>query len=150
MGNKSGFLASLEKYLFARIKTSPIPWSWVGIAILLPIIVLSIWYHSESSSAARNKHELVRIAASEGDYNTAKRYYADDMSELRDLVYPALKIEERILVLKDKLKEYPESIELYLAIANLHSQIGESSVADEYREKARILNPIDLTPELRQ
>ncbi len=146
MGNKSGFLAGLEKYLFARIKTSPIPWSCVGIAILLPMIVLSICYHSESSSAARNKHELVKLAASEGDYNTARKYYSDDMGELRDLVYPALKIEERILVLKDKLKEYPESVELYLAIANLYTQTGETSLADEYREKARILNPIDLTP----
>lgn len=143
MTKQSGFLSSVEQYAWHRMKTSPLSWSWIGVGIVIIAIVTSALTTKEATISARNKTELVKIAAEAGDYKTAELFFDEEMESLRDLVYPARKLESRIVELKATTELYPESTRIFLELANLYDQIGENDLRDLYREKARVLNPND-------
>jgi tetratricopeptide (TPR) repeat protein len=115
--------------------------------------LLLSWAASKNSLAgARTQNEAIKKAAEQGDYQTAQALYEEMnsgstepvlgvMSEIETLVYPERKVEQRISELLLKLEEYPGNREIYLSLAELYSQIGNEESAQEYREKARILDP---------
>lgn len=141
MGNSRHFLASLEAYGWARIKKSPLPWSYVGITLIFALLIICVASDNQSTTKARTKTELVKMAVQRGDYSTAEKYFDERMNSIEDLVYPRRKIERRIVELREKADQYPESVDLYVGISKLYQQLDESELASEYREKARILSP---------
>lgn len=141
MGKSRHFFASLEAYGWARIRKTPLPWSYVGIVLIITILILSVASNNQSSVKARTMTELVEMAAQRGDYSTAEKYFDESMNFIEELVYPKRKIERRIVELREKADQYPESVDLYIGISKLYQQLDEIELASEYREKARILSP---------
>ncbi|MFZ2199724.1 MAG: hypothetical protein WAV40_02970 [Microgenomates group bacterium] len=144
--NKSlRFWASLELYLRKVAGRSPLPWPAWGIGLVLVVFGTSLKYSRDSVAGARNTREVVITAAKRGDYETAREllnhYSIRPLDQLEDLVYPERKVETRIAELENKLEIYPENREIYLGIAELYRQLGNEEKTQEYRERARILDP---------
>lgn len=152
MKSSDSFWQSLEKYTWKTVSRSPLSWPQVVVPMIVLILLLSITSAKNSLSNARSTAEAIRAATERGDYQTAKSLYEkmtgtgkDPVlglsSELEELVYPERRVEQRISELSLKLEEYPGNREIYLTLAELYSQIGNQEIAQEYREKARILDP---------
>ncbi len=141
MKKNLGFGEAIELYLRKVVGRSPLPWPIIGIALFLIVFGFSLKYSRDSTAGARNIREVVEVAAKRGDYATARSLWDDSMSDLEDLVYPERKIAKRIEELTQSLETYPESREIYQAIAELYKQLGNDEKVQEYRERARILDP---------
>lgn len=153
MKKKTSFWLSFEKYIYRVVGRSPLPWSWIGIGAVLLVMVMSWSYRDQSVAEASSMHEVIRGAASNGDYALAQTLFEQNQdsrsndqvlgvgTELEDIVYPENKVEQRIQELEQKLLEYPENREIYLALSDLYRQLKQTDKSDEYREKARILDP---------
>lgn len=141
MKRKDGFWNSLEKYGWSVVGRSPLPWAWIGVGIVLSIMVISMVYGGQSVVGARNIEQVIGVAARNGDYETAQKFWSESMVGLEDKVYPERKIEFRIAELEQKLDEYPGNRQIYLALGELYGELGNSERAEEYREKARVLDP---------
>ena len=143
MKKSVGFWGSLEQYLGKVIERSPLPryWRWMGIGLVLVVVVSSAVSAKSSVVGATSLAAVVEKAARLGDYQLAQELWNESMSGLGDLVYPERKVERRIAELEAKLVEYPGNRQIYLALTELYGQMGNSERADEYREKARILDP---------
>ncbi len=151
MKKKSGFWNSLEKYGWSVVGRSPLPYTWVAVGLISIVVAVSWLNHGKSVVGARNVEQMVEIAARQGDYQIAQKYWSEGMGEIEDIVYPERKVERRIAELEQKLEEYPGNRQIYLALANLYDQLEGTRVdtgvdpyegrAAEYREKARILDP---------
>lgn len=147
MKKKLSFWESLEMYLRKVAGRSPLSWSAWGIGLILVVLATSLKYSRDSVVGARDTKEVVEIAARRGDYQTAREILNhltnEPLNYLEDLVYPERKVQARIVELEHKLEIYPENRELYLAIAELYRQLGNEGKAQEYSERARILDPND-------
>lgn len=141
MKRKESFWNNLEKYGWSVVRRSPLPWAWIGVGIVLSIMVISLVYGGQSVVGARNIEQVIGVAARQGDYQTAQKYWSESMGEIEDIVYPERKVERRIAELEQKLDEYPGNRQIYLALGELYGELGNSERAEEYREKARILDP---------
>lgn len=146
MKKKERFWRSLEKYGYGVARRSPLPWPYVGLALIIVVIAVSWGNVKNSVVSARNVRDVIEKAVNRGDYQTAKELLTNDgvlgvESELEDKVYPERVVERRIGVLEEKLKEYPENRDIYLALADLYGQLDNQEKSDEYREKARVLDP---------
>ncbi len=104
---------------------------------------------------AENIHQVIEKAARLGDYETAKELYescivpwCQSITGLEDKVYPERVVERRISELEQKLESYPENIQIYLMLADLYGQIGSGERSNEYREKARVLDPNPSTSQV--
>lgn len=124
------------------------------------VLLASALNVKNSVVGARGSEEVVSKAAERGDYETAKELFnqrtkesenrgvlgaetdpSSDEASLEDRVYPEKVVERRIDELEEKLGEYPGDREIYLALADLYGQLGNQDKSDEYREKARVLDP---------
>lgn len=141
MKKKSGFWQSLERYGWKVLGRSPLPYTWIAVGLIGIVVAVSWLNHGKSVVGARNIEQMVEIAARQGDYQTAQKYWSESMGEIEDVVYPERKVERGIAELEAKLTEYPGNREIYLALGELYGQLGNSERAEEYREKARILDP---------
>lgn len=147
------FWLSLELYLRNVVKRSPIRWQWVGVGLVGLVLFTSLLNVKNSIVGVKNTREAIELAVSRGDYETAQELFNHKSqmtnsqmvlgvdSELEDKVYPERKVERKIAELEEKLKEYPSNREIFLQLAELYGQIGNQEKSDEYREKARILDP---------
>lgn len=157
MKKSSGFWISLEKYGQRVIGRSPLPqfWPWLGVGLVVILLVGSGLGRKESLVGATSRSEAIKRAAKLGDYQTAAelleqgREIKEDKvlgveSELEEIVYPEMIVWRRIEELEEKLEVYPGSKEIYLMLTSLYLQLGQLERADEYREKARILDPNGL------
>lgn len=141
MKRKESFWNSLEKYGWSVVRRSPLPYTWIAVGLIGIVVVTSWLNHENSVVGARNIEQMVEIAARQGDYQTAQKYWGESMREIEDIVYPERKVEKRIMDLEQKLDEYPGNRQIYLGLADLYKQLGNSEKSDEYREKARVLSP---------
>ena len=155
MKKATSFWESLEKYSWNTIKRSALPqyWPWVGVGLVAAIVVASLVSMDNSVTAAMTQQEIALKAAERGDYETAKtifKHYTNQPlnhlvlgaeSELEDKIYPERAVERRIAVLEEKLGDYPESKAIYLMLSSLYDQLGNEEMSNEYREKARVLDP---------
>ncbi len=141
MKKNLGFGEAIELYLRKVVGRSPLPWPVIGITLILIVFGVSLKYSRDSVVAAKNFKDVVEVAAKRGDYATARSLWDDSMNDLEDMVYPERKITKRIEELTQSLEIYPESREIYLALSNLHMQLGNDEKSQEYRERARILDP---------
>jgi tetratricopeptide (TPR) repeat protein len=149
MNKTESFWLSLEKYGWRVVRRSPLPryWRHVVIGVVLVAMATSFKYMKYSVASAENTKQVVEKAARSGDYETAQRLYEriqtpdDRLQQLESLVYPERVVEQKIDELERKLEEYPSNRELYLDLAKLYDQLGKQESADQYREKARILDP---------
>jgi tetratricopeptide (TPR) repeat protein len=144
MKKNLGFGEAIELYLRKVVGRSPLPWPVIGITLILIVFGVSLKYSKDTVVGARNIRDVVEVAAKRGDYATARSLWNDSMSDLEDVVYPERKIVKRIEKLTQSLEMYPESREIYQAIAELYKQLGSEEKSQEYRERARILDPNDL------
>ncbi len=157
MEKNLGFGEAIELYLRKVVGRSPLPrlqklcfkhcgqaWPVIGISLIIIVFGVSLKYSKDSVVGARNIKDVVEVAARRGDYATARSLWDDSMSDLENMVYPERKIAKRIEELTQSLEVYPESREIYLAIAELYKQIGNEEKVQEYRERARILDPNEL------
>ncbi len=147
MKKNVGFGEAIERYLRKVVGRSPLPWPVIAIGLIIIVFGVSLKYSRDSAVGARNIREVVEVAAKRGDYQTArellKHYNIEPLDQLGELVYPERKIQIKIDELEKNLEIYPESREIYLAIAELYKQLGNTEKASEYLEKARILSPND-------
>ncbi len=145
MKKNLGFGEAIELYLRKVVGRSPLPWPIIGIGLIIIVFGVSLKYSRDSAVGARNIRDVVEVAAKRGDYQTArellKQYNIDPLDQLGELVYPERKIQNKIDELEQNLEIYPESREIYLALSNLHMQLGNDEKSQEYRERARILDP---------
>lgn len=145
MKKNTGFWRGLEKYGWKVVERSPLPYAWIAMGIWGLILGASWGQVRYSVVGARNVNEVVAKAASLGDYETARKllnhYTNEPLNHLEDLVYPERIVERRIAELEAKLTEYPGNRQIYLALGELYGQLGNGEKADEYRERARILDP---------
>jgi tetratricopeptide (TPR) repeat protein len=143
MKKNSGFGEAIEIYLRKVASRSPLPWSVVGIGIILIIFATSLAYKADSVVSAQRNEDVVVMAARRGDYQTARNMWDGSMNNIEDLVYPERKIEQKIGELEAKLGVYPENREIYLLLANLYNQLNDVERSSRYLELARILSPND-------
>ena len=153
MKKVEGFWGSLEQYMGKVIARSPLSeyWRHLGIGLVLVVVVSSAASAKNSVVGATSLEAVVEKAARLGDYETARKLWSESMSDLEDAVYPERKVERRIAELEGKLEEYPGNRQIYLGLADLYEQLAGTRVdagvdpykdkAEEYREKARILDP---------
>lgn len=150
---KTGFWRSLEKYLWKVVGRTPLPWTRVGLFVILIVLLSSLGNVKSSVSSARNSREVVERAARAGDYELARELYQgvsskDQVlgaeSELEDLVYPERVVWRRIDELEQKLEIYPGNREIYRTLSALYSEIGEEQKSSDYWEMVRELDPNDL------
>jgi tetratricopeptide (TPR) repeat protein len=140
------FWRGLERYFLRVMQRSPLPYAWVALGGICLVVIVSLMQSSNSLASARNLEDVVVTAASRGDYGLAQTVFEQIQDptfkhQVEDLVYPERKIEARIAELEQKLLEYPEHREIYLLLSNLYGQLNQDDKSDEYREKARILDP---------
>ncbi len=145
MKKVDGFWGSLEQYTWKVVERSPLPqhWQWMAVGIVLVVFVGSAVGAKSSVAGATRLEAVVEKAARLGDYQLAQELWNEPMSGLEDLVYPERKVERWIVELEAKLEQYPGNRQIYLTLADLYKQLGNSEKSDEYREKARILDPND-------
>jgi len=147
MKKNLGFGEAIERYLRKVVGRSPLPWPVIGIGLIIIVFGVSLKYSKDSTASARNIREVVEVAAKRGDYQTArellKQYNIEPLDQLGELVYPERKVQNKIDELEQSLEIYPESREIYLAIAELYKQLGNVEKGQEYRERARVLSPND-------
>ena len=153
-----GFWRSLEKYSWGVARRSPLPYTWIGVGIVLSMMGMSLVNVKNSTVGARELRDVIEKAVERGDYFLAEHLYQTEgkqvlgsSSELEDKIYPERVVERRIAELESRLEEYPGNREIYLILANLYQQLEGTRVdtgvdpykdkATEYREKARVLDP---------
>jgi len=153
-----GFWRSLEKYSWGVARRSPLPYTWIGVGIVLSMMGMSLVNVRNSTVGARELRDVIEKAVERGDYFLAEHLYQTEgkqvlgsSSELEDKIYPERVVERRIAELGGRLEEYPGNREIYLILANLYQQLEGTRVdtgvdsyknkATEYREKARVLDP---------
>jgi len=153
-----GFWRSLEKYSWGVARRSPLPYTWIGVGIVLSMMGMSLVNVRNSTVGARELRDVIEKAVERGDYFLAEHLYQTEgkqvlgsSSELEDKIYPERVVERRIAELEGRLEEYPGNREIYLILANLYQQLEGTRVdtgvdsyknkATEYREKARVLDP---------
>jgi len=153
-----GFWRSLEKYSWGVARRSPLPYTWIGVGIVLSMMGMSLVNVRNSTVGARELQDVIEKAVERGDYFLAEHLYQTEgkqvlgsSSELEDKIYPERVVERRIAELGGRLEEYPGNREIYLILANLYQQLEGTRVdtgvdsyknkATEYREKARVLDP---------
>lgn len=141
------FWLNLEAYSWAVIKRSKLSRSWREIVVgsIGMTLLVSVIGQRSSLSGARTVQEIVVKAGEAGDYQLARELYDDSMGELEDIVYPERKIERRIAELETALENYPSNREIYLSLGQLYGQLGQGENAERYLEKARILDPNQVT-----
>lgn len=141
------FWQSLEAYGQQVAERSPLPYTWIGIGMVVIVVVASALNTKNSVVGARSIEAVVEKAARLGDYAIAQKLWNNQSSitngQLEDLVYPERVVERRIRELEEKLGEYPENRDIYLMLAELYNQVNNMEKASEYREKARVLDPND-------
>jgi tetratricopeptide (TPR) repeat protein len=147
MKKNLGFGEAIELYLRKVVGRSPLPWPVIGIGLIIIVFGVSLKYSRDTVVGAKNIQDVVELAAKSGDYQTArellKHYNIEPLDQLGELVYPERKVQNKIDELEQSLEIYPESREIYLAIAELYKQLGNAEKASKYLEKARILSPND-------
>jgi hypothetical protein len=157
MKKSDGFWQSLEHYVYKTAGRSPLPWSWVGIGAVAIAMLLSLLNVKNSVASAENTREIIEKASERGDYETARKYFeqqvasedvlgansdpSTDEASLENKVYPDRAVEHRILELEEQLRKTPNHFEMFLELSRLNKLIGQEEPANEYREKARILDP---------
>ena len=153
MKNELNFWSSLEIYLRKIVGRSPIPYTYIGVLIVLLVLVTSVFNVKNSVVGLDSLGQVIIKSAKSGDYTLAEELFKKlevgqsgnnilgSESELEDVVYPEKIVERRIFQLENKLVEYPGNREIYLELAGLYGQLGHEEQSNEYREKARILDP---------
>lgn len=123
-------------------------WVWVGVAIVSLVLLTSALNAQNSVVGATTLKNVIEAATKRGDYALANRLYQAKgghvlgaEAELENMIYPEQVVERKIIELETKLADYPGNREIYLALSKLYSQLDNRVKADEYREKARILDP---------
>lgn len=138
------FFESLENYTWKLItRLSPtFPWLWVGLVVL--VISASLITAKSSLVGASGSIEAAVVAASVGDYDVAQSLWEKQIPVERgaeDKIYPDRVIEREITKYQELLTKYPGHRDIYLVLAQLYAQIGESEQTRVYLEMARELDP---------
>jgi hypothetical protein len=148
MKQPSSFFTSLEHYTHKVLSRSPIPYSYVGIAFIGLLLVVSLFQKRDSLAHVESTEQAIRVAAQSGDYLLAEELYTRHDStvlgantELERLIYPERVIEERITKVEENSLIYPENRQMYLLLSELYLQSGNQELASDYAERARILAP---------
>lgn len=147
------FWLGLEIYIRAVAKRNPVPYPWIGVGAIFLAILTSTVSSRASFVSVGSVAEAASRAASLGDYAAAQELFgklnsetANDsvlgaQSELEDKIYPERVLEKKIAELEDKITKYPGNREMFIELSNLYKQLGNQEMANEYREKARVLDP---------
>lgn len=152
MKSETNFWRSLEKYTWEVAKRTPLPWSVLGVVFICFVLLFSLLNGKNSVVTARSIEDIIEKAGRSGDYETASQLFEnrtlDNYSrvlgvatELEDIVYPENILYRSLTELTQKLDEYPNHFEMLLEISRLYTLLENKEQADEYREKARILDP---------
>ena len=124
-----------------------------GAGVVVVVLLSSFLNVKNSVVGAENITRVIGKSASAGDYKLADTLYRQYRvsgieyrvlgaeSELEDRVYPEKVVERRIAGLEGKLTEYPDNKELYLELSRLYGEIENEERAQEYWERARVLDP---------
>jgi tetratricopeptide (TPR) repeat protein len=141
MKKTMSFWQSLERYLWKVVGRSPLPYAWVGVAVVALVMAGSMIGAKTSVVGVGSLEGVVEKAARLGDYGLARELWSESKGELEDVVYPERKVERRIEELEQKLVEYPGNRQIYLGLSELYGQLGNGEKREEYLEKAWILDP---------
>lgn len=146
MKKQVGFWGSFENYTWkVAERVSPALLYFVAGLILL-VIGSSLVSGSASLAGARGLREASIRAARVGDYTKAQALWRSQQengstSEVEDIIFPHRVIEREIAKYEEMLVKYPGHRDIYLVLAKLYNQIGESEQATNYLELARELDP---------
>lgn len=149
MKKKHNFWESLEAYGWKVAGRSPLPYSWIGVGMVVVVMVSSLLNVKNSVVGAKNEREIIEQAAQNGDYRLARELYGrlgNDVvlgadSALEELVYPEEKLAREIERWEEALGKYPGNREIMRGLAELYEQAGEREKAGELREQVRKLDP---------
>ena len=146
----NNFWQSLEVYTWKACGRFPLPYPWIGVAIVALVLVGSLLGAKNSVVGVRSTLEVVEKAVEVGDYETARKMYQASgsthqvlgaESELENLVYPERVVERRITEVESLLEQYPSHRDILLELSRLYGQLGDQEKAQDYWEQARILDP---------
>lgn len=153
MKRELSFWHDLESYTWkisARLSPA-LP--WLGTGIVLFAITISMFGLKESMVGAHGLVDGAMRAAKVGDYVLARRLYEKQYtqedseqvrgvrSEAEELIFPERQVEREIARYEDLLNQYPGHRDIYLALAQLYSQIKRTQQAELYYNLARELDP---------
>ena len=70
-----GFWRSLEKYSWGVARRSPLPYTWIGVGIVLSMMGMSLVNVRNSTVGARELRDVIEKAVERGDYFLAEHLY---------------------------------------------------------------------------
>ncbi len=145
-----GFWGSFENYTWKVVKRASPALPYFVAGLMLLVIGSSIASSKASLAGAGDLREASIRAARVGDYSKAQAMWSDQLEtepvgELEDIVFPHRVIEREIAKYEEMLERYPGHRDIYLVLAKLYNQIGESKQATTYLELARELDPNNET-----
>lgn len=141
-------------YGWKVVGRSPLPYSWIGIGLVVLMLGASAGNVKNSVIGAESQREIIERAARAGDYEMARKLYESNYelritnngvlgaeSALEELVYPEQKLAREIKQWEEALTKYPGNREIMRGLAALYEQAGSQELAAELREQVRILDP---------
>lgn len=153
MQQSLGFWSSLEDYTWKTIGRLSPALPYIGVAGVGLVMIGSIVLGRASLASAQSLREAAVRAARVGDYAAARRLWNSHVqtlteqsvlgveNESEELIYPERKVEQAINNYLGLLERYPGHRDLYLGLATLYQELGESEQAKAYWESARQLDP---------
>lgn len=140
-----GFWGSFENYVWKVVMRASPTLPYFAAGLMLLVIGASTVSGKSSLAGARDLREASVKAARVGDYAKAQALWNNQAvlgnEGEEELVFPQRVVEREIAKYEEMLKRYPGHRDIYLAIAKLYDQIGESQLAKKYVELARELDP---------
>lgn len=153
MKRVQSFWRDLENYTWKIIGRVSPALPWLGIALVLLTVIVSIRTSRTSLVGIRGLREAALHAARAGDYELAQHLWENRSlgendrlvlgveSELEDLVYPERVVEREITRYETLLLKYPGHRDIYLWLAELNTQVGRIEKAQEFFDLAKELDP---------
>lgn len=152
--SRPSFGTSLEKYVYQAVGSLHIPWAWMGIAIVVIVVGMSIkegyW---QSTPLFGNLADIIEESTKLGDYETARMLNVHQTqmtnaqmvlgvdSDLGQSIFPEREIEAALMTNSRLMEKYPGDKTLMLRQAELLEETGDTESADYFREQVRILDP---------
>lgn len=145
MNKPASFWESLEQYTWKLVGRNPLPWSYVGVGVVLVSLLASMVNARYSTVGARSERELVIRVAKVGDYETARELFNVHQSqmytnvhqsvlgaetEIESLVYPERVVENKIIETEELLTQYPGHRDIMVELARLYGELEKTESSE--------------------